>query len=205
MSDVYVLGSGPTVDHVKPSFFDGKRVISVNSAADRMGIHGTANVTVHTHYHAEGLRLARKYPGNVVWMPEGDAGHAGKPTERLPNTVYYPHHPTHYEFTPRVKGAGLIVGSTSTHGAMHLACRSGARNVILVGIDCGTLDGQANVSGYDSGDLIVNDTAMWLARWEEHLRIVKAWLVQRYDVSIHSLNPFLNMNLEGHLWKGSTA
>jgi hypothetical protein len=205
MSDIYILGSGPSVNFIDPSFFHGKEVIAVNSAADRMGIYGMASVTVHTHYHDEGLKLARKYPDRMVWMPNGDRGLDGQPSTLLHNTVYYPHFPTSMDFIPRAKPGGLIVGSTSTHGAMHLACKMGARNVILVGIDCGRIDGKVNVDGYSSGDLTVTDTDLWLARWEQHLRLVKAWLQDQCDVNIYSLNPFLNLNMEGHAWSGTST
>ena len=63
------------------------------------------------------------------------------------------------------------------------------------------LDGMTNMEGYVSGNLLENpNPRMWLDRWEEHLRMVKAWLQDHYDVDIYSMNPFLNLNLEGHVW-----
>lgn len=200
--DIYVLASGPSVTFMDPMFFAGKEVISVNFAAERLGIFDIATVTTHTHYHQDGITLAEAHPSSHVWMPQGDQGHAGKPTVRRDNITYYPHPPTKYDFTvaEAVIPGGLIVGSTSLHGAMHLACVMGARNVLLVGADCGTIDGRANVAGYDSGNLVNDDPGPWLARWETHLRMVKAWLVDKYQVNIYSINPFVNMNLEGHTW-----
>ena len=119
---------------------------------------------------------------------------------------HYPHKPTNFNFT--VDGAwpdnptGLVVGSTSVHGSIHLACKFGASHVILVGVDCGMLDGKANQHGYVSGNLDSPDPMTWLARWELHLRQVTNRLQQEYGVRIHSLNPFLNLNLEGHEWQG---
>ena len=83
---------------------------------------------------------------------------------------------------------------------MHLACKLGASTVILVGVDCGILDGRANQKGYESGNLVTSDTIGWLARWELHLREVKDRLRAVYQVDFHSLNPFINLNLEGHKW-----
>lgn len=204
-ADVYVLASGPTVTYIEPGFFDGKTVIAVNSAAERMGIYDTATVYTVSHYHFELLSLARKYPRSHFYAPEGDGGHAGQPSELRHNVTYYPHPPTRYEFSVEdaVHPDGLIVGSTSLHGAMHLACRIGARNVILVGADCGLLDGETNEAGYKSGNLEHGDVLDWLARWDQHLQEVKAWLVGEYGVRIYSLLPFVNANLEGHRWEGS--
>lgn len=201
-SDIYVIGSGPSLNFIDPDFFTGKRVIAVNSAADRLGLYDKAIVSTHTHYHDEGLMLADKYPSSYVWMPQGDQGFAGEPKALRPNVTYYPHPPTRYDFNVEtaVSDGGLIVGSTGVHGAMHLACLFGASNVILVGCDCGRIDGKANIDGYVSGDLATNDSGYWLARWDRHLREVKAWLVDKWGVNVYSLNPFVNFNLEGHTW-----
>jgi hypothetical protein len=119
--------------------------------------------------------------------------------------IYYPHPATSYDFVVEkaVHPDGLIVGSTSIHGSMHLAAHMGAANIIMVGADCGMIDGKFNQEGYVSGNLETSDPDFWLARWETHLRQVKAYLCDRYEVNIYSLNPFLNMNLEGHEWRGS--
>jgi hypothetical protein len=205
--DIWVLGSGATLSHVNPEFFRGKIVVATNRVAERMGLYDMRDVKVytHTHYHAEdAVPLARQYPRHLFFAPNGEQGHAGLPQEsdRLRNITYYPHQPTKYGFTveeawPPV--GGLIVGSTSLHGSMHLACVMGARNVILVGADCGLLDGRTNQGGYVSGNLR-SDPLPFLARWNQHLIEVASELREVYGVNIYSLNPFVNLNLEGHEW-----
>jgi len=97
------------------------------------------------------------------------------------------------------------VGSTGVHGAMHLACMLGASNIILVGVDCGLLDGKTNHGEYVSGNLASGDVLDWLARWDGHLRQVKNVLIDVYGVRIYSLNPFVNLNLEGHEWTAARS
>jgi hypothetical protein len=207
--DVYVLGSGATVDYIDPVFFRDKIVIGVNNAAERLGLYTigglNTHVYAHTHYHVDATSLATAHPAHTVFAPLGDQGFQGLPAEadRKRNIVYYPHQPTKYDFNVDdawPPAGGLIVGSTSTHGAMHLACVMGAANVILVGLDCGFLDGKANHGAYRSGDLVNNDAAMWLARWNEHLGLVANKLRDVYGVRVVSINPFVNLNLEGHTW-----
>jgi len=204
-TDIWVLGSGKSLDFVPEGFFDGRTVVATNSAADRLGIYDRAEVYTHSHYHSEAYAIVDKHPNAEVWAPEGDWGFAGKP-ERLHDRIhFYPHPKTRYDFDPSrasVKG-GLIVSSTSLHGSMHLACQLGANNIFLVGADCGTLDGEANVQGYVSGDLVRENPGEMLARWNDHLIEVKRWLMERYPVSIMSLNPFVNFNLENHIWSGT--
>jgi hypothetical protein len=202
--DIYVLGSGPTLSHIKPRFFDGKTIIATNGAAERMGLYERdCTVYTHTHYHHTcAYPFAEKYPNHIFYAPEGDKGFAGKPDKLMPNINFYPHPPTNYEFdvNKSVSEGGFIVGSTSIHGAMHIAAHMGATTMILVGADCGILSGEVNMTGYISGNLMVDEPRVWLDRWEEHLRMVKQWIQNRYDVDIHSINPFLNFNLEGHSW-----
>jgi len=65
----------------------------------------------------------------------------------------------------------------------------------MVGADCGTLDGEHRVAGYPDGD------KLWVL-YNEHHALMKAWLQREYDVTVYSLNPFINFNLEGHTFKG---
>jgi hypothetical protein len=205
-SDIYVLGSGPSLSFIDAGFFRNKIVVATNEVAERMGLYAvTRTVYTHSHYHVETVELALRYPKHYFFCPNGDRGFEGTPKQFLDNLTYYPHRPTKYDFNVDDAwplSGGLIVGSTSTHGAMHLACLMGASNVILAGVDCGMIDGAANQEGYVSGNLASPDPLPWLARWEEHLRSVKARLVAEYGVRIYSLNPFMNMNLEGHTWTG---
>jgi hypothetical protein len=193
---------------VDPKFFINKIVIATNTVADRLGLYDMqCEVFTHTHYHDDALELALKYPNHYFFAPEGNRGFQGTPAVAKSNIIYYKHQPTKFDFN--VENAwhdeGLIVGSTSMHGSMHLACHMGAANIILIGADCGTLDGETNHTGYKSGNLEQGDHYSWLARWDKHLREVKTKLQSVYDVRIYSLNPWVNLNLEGHVWQSSTA
>jgi len=95
---------------------------------------------------------------------------------------------------------GLLYGSSSIHGAMHLAAYMGASFIMLVGADCGWLDGEDRIEGYPKGE---NPPEAVLGIFERHNRLVKRWLKEQYDVDVYSLNPFLNLNLEGHSFKGA--
>jgi hypothetical protein len=205
--DVYVLGSGATLDYVDPYFFDGKITVSTNLVGALLGIRGTTAYT-HSHYHVNALEVAEKHPESIVVAPMGDRGYAGKPKHFPMNVVYYEHVATGQEFDVNRSWheSGLIVGSSSIHGSIHLAAHMGARNIILVGADCGYLDGKTNHSKYmnefggtQSGDLL-NDTAHHLARWDKDLRMVKEKMIEVYGVRMYSLNPFVNLRLEDHVF-----
>lgn len=204
--DVWVLASGPTAGFVSREFFRGKVVVGVNQAAARHGLFDVdCTVYTYSHYHCDVLPLAEQHPGHVFVACEGDQGFPGSPKRRLPNIIYHPHQPTEYDFDVErawPPAGGLIVGSTSTHGAMHLACHLGASSVILIGADCGLLDGKANEDGHVSGNLATADPMPWLGRWNHHLSLVADRLRSEYGCGIHSLNPWVNLNLEGHEFTG---
>lgn len=207
-SDIYVLGSGPTIGYVDPGFLDGKIVVATNRVGERMGLYDRPCILyTHSHYHREDtVPLARKHPKHQFFAPMGEQGFAGVPLEadRLRNIHYYPHVPTTFEFNIHdawPPQGGLIVGSTSLHGSLHLACELGAATVILIGADCATLDDDTNMTGYKSGDLKVNNPYPWLRRWQHHLMQVKGKLEDEYGARIYSILPFANGNMDGHLWR----
>lgn len=205
MKKIYVLGSGATLDYIDPQFFKGETVIAVNEVGVRLGLYDIKmNLHTFTHYHYHAFELAEMFPKHKIHAPMGDAGFAGTPSEQPKNVTFYGHYPTTFDFDPSRKWptGGILIGSTSVHGAMHLACKMGAEHVVLAGVDCGLLDSKTNHGDYLSGNLTDGDPLAWLTRWEHHLRAVKAVLTEEYGVGIYSLNPFVNLNLEGHTWKG---
>lgn len=208
--DVYVLGSGPSLSYLQPSFFARKVVVATNAVAERLGLYGlTPWLYTHSHYHEETYQLAEKYRAKLFFTPEGDRGLAGTPGRLdLKNVIHYPHKPTVYDFDVHAAwppAGGLLVGSTSMHGAMHLAAHMGAANIIMVGADCGTINGQANHGEYVSGNLATSEPYQWLSRWDKHLRQVKQALMDHYPgLQVVSLNPFVNLNLEGNHFSGGS-
>jgi hypothetical protein len=95
---------------------------------------------------------------------------------------------------------GLYVSWSSITSAMHFAAYLGAKNIILVGHDCGEIDGQSWVKdyGYETG----NPSEMAEAKqrnyaFENQSIAVKQRLKELYKCNIYSLNPFINYNLEG--------
>lgn len=202
---VYVIGSGATLDYIRPGFFDGEVVIATNSVAHRLNIYPRCTVYTHGCHHEDIHALAPVYRNHVFITPMGNGGHAGEPEVEYPNVTYYRHKPTEWEFDPVAQydptEVDLVVGSTSLHGSMHLAALMGATDIILVGADCGLLDGGTNQSGYVSGNLAPGHAIPpleWLSRWEGHLRMMTDFLRTTYEVGVCSLNPFASLNLEGH-------
>jgi hypothetical protein len=82
---------------------------------------------------------------------------------------------------------------------MHIAAYMGAANIILIGVDGGTIDGQFYADGYPvHNDQASRDKAQV---WRSATDIFRDWLVETYDIGVYSLNPWLNFALEGHVYQ----
>jgi hypothetical protein len=192
-----VLGSGPSLNFLSPQFFDDKTTVSTNESAFTLGF---VPDYVFSHYHREAVRmpaqiavvtLARDTVTQQEW-------HGEKP-EELVLIEQDDYNPPGSSWNPLTthppKPYSLAYGSSSLHGSMHLAAWLGAKHIVLVGADCGRIDGEDRVEGYPDGD------KLWVL-YNEHHGLMKTWLQREYDVTVYSLNPFINLNLENHRFEG---
>ena len=201
----WVFGSGGTLNYLNPEFFRNKLIISTNLGAVRFGI--TRPQFVFSHYHivaAEAAEVAsvvvslakdtRSHepwqgdkPDNVILIPQDS--YSGPSDQWNPNSTHRP------------RPDSLVYGSSSLHGAMHLAASVGAAHIVMVGADCGILDSKVNLDGYPvlGGK---GDTDRILSLYERDHNRMKQYLVNTYGVTVYSLNPFINLNLEGHTFVG---
>ena len=196
---IYVLGSGATLDYLTPDFFDDKLTIAVNFVGSVYGLKG---YYCFSHYHEDAQHEAKREDCIGAFTPEREhgtdgvfAGCAGNLTTfgtrtGRPGTSFDPHD----KDWPVLSGQ-LTIGSSSIHGAMHLAAHMGAKFIVLVGADCGSLGGRDRVDGYVPGD------SHW-ALYEMHLRSMKQRLWDVYSCQVYSLNPFVNYSLEGVPYRG---
>lgn len=193
---VWVLGSGGSLDFLDPSFFDDKLCIGVNFVGK---VFKLQNYFTFSHYHGDSKEMAES--SRFVFTPRKQHGNAEEWTGEVPpNVVLFETHTGQpgASFDPFGKDNpihGLIIGSTSIHGAMHLAAHIGAKHIVLVGADCGKLNGVDRFNGYVPGDTPWNLYNMQLGN-------MKRWLKENYGCTVYSLNPFVNFNLEGISYDG---
>ena len=91
----------------------------------------------------------------------------------------------------------------------------GAKNIILVAHDCGTIDGKGNFDGYHKEEekkiLKNNIQTLFYSAKKKYIKFLtgiekqtiklKKILKKKYDCNVISLNPFINFRLEGHIYK----
>lgn len=192
----YVVGSGPTLTHIDPFVIAPGRddvIICVNDGGVE-SLHRPPDYLI-TQHPEFALALLDKHPDTViVAMDHNPHGRYDLPEhERL---YTWTPEPTTFDWAAwdparRFTFDTLFWGTTSAPAALQFACLLGCNPVIAVGLDCALLDGQSHVNGYDG---VIHDLELWNRGLDGAVAILR----ENYGTTIHSLNPFVNLNLEGH-------
>jgi hypothetical protein len=201
--DVYVLGSGGSLNFIDPKFFYKKITVCVNEVGET---YLPTTKYVVTKYHPEAIKFAQQMPNTNVVVSRGSLG--GPHYAALPvlNNLYTFDHNTNRDAATSVvadwplEDGSLYVSWSSITSAMHFGAYLGAKNIIMVAHDCGELDDKSWVDGYvyDTWDETkVEEAKERNKKFEIQSIAVKGKLKQLYGCNVYSLNPFINYNLEG--------
>ena len=209
--DIWVIGAGASLNFVDKSFFDNKLVIGVNRVCKffrcdyivSKDARGFGEIT--ENLKEAKLILSEWESGNPkTW--KGNLINESAELNKVNYEHYYFTHPNKPYEEPILEEVGtenIIVSHSSITSAIHLAAYMGAKNIILCGHDCGMVNGEITINGYygklkpDQGDL--KSYHHWLARSiERHTINLKKKLKEVYGTNVVSLNPFINLGLEGN-------
>ena len=201
--DVYVLGSGGSLNFIDPKFFHKKITVCVNEVGET---YLPTTKYIVTKYHPEAIKFAQQMPNVNVVVSRGSLGgphYAALPA--LKNLYTFDHNINRDASTSVVadwplEDGSLYVSWSSITSAMHLSAYLGAKNIIMVAHDCGELDDKSWVDGYvyDTWDKTkVEEAKERNKQFEIQSIAVKGKLKELYGCNIYSLNPFINYNLEG--------
>jgi hypothetical protein len=207
--DIYLLGSGASLNYIDPSFFEGKNVVCTNNVAEVY--LPTAQFTV-TKYHRLAEEIAKKFPKMKVVCSQGNQGSpgAGKLSEEYDNIYSFMHNPnrdsaTDIRTTISKEDGWLLVSWSTITSAMHFCAYTGAKNIIIVGLDSGSLDDKQWVNGYYTEEEQTDKRKELNVSFEQQSITAKEVIRDLYGCNIHSLNPFINYNLEGHKYRGANS
>lgn len=206
--DIYIIASGKSIDFIDDSFFDGKILIGVNQAYKKIWCDYL--VRKETKFIKDSLET-----DSIVIVSEYDSGNLNSGEAKLninkidhDNLYYFQHLDNgHTKIDTSVFGTDKIVVSFSTiTSAIHIAAYMGAKNIILVGHDCGTINSEMTFKGYYNS---IKDTPWqdwkqyksWLKLIESQTVIVKTEIKKHYDTNVVSINPFVSLNLENNIYQ----
>lgn len=204
---IWIIASGPSLNFVPKSFFEGKVTVVVNEA---MRDWPTTYAFAH---HREPAQEAIDRGLTTVASEYNRCDEADGRNELRGRWFFYRHPQQPSVLVMNMfpfnddRDDALVVGSNTVTSAMDFAGRIlGAAAVILCGVDSGSIDGRWNYDGYNGGGPDVN--------WEEqqtrggsgflHVRAQRllietvATALRSRGVFVGSLNPFLDLGLEGH-------
>jgi len=194
--DVWVIASGGSMNYVAPRFFEGKITIGVDEAYLKFPCRYLVRKD-----HERAVDAWRT--GIPLILSEHDCGFYGNPRNDVPGEAWYFQHLHNACASVDVSVIGtdtIVVSSSTITSALHIAAYMGARNILICGHDCGTLDGQVQLQGYYGQD-IGQGYRNWLRLIEPHTIAVRERLKEVYGCEIYSLNPFVNFGLEGHRYE----
>lgn len=215
--DVYVIAAGASMNYIDGSFFENKNVIGVNRVCMKFPCdfivakdgRGFGKILEHlqgqknTYGKLSDIVLSKHESGNH-WQ-----GY---------NHVEYPHYIFDHAFknsnespdlnTIKKDSEKIVVSYSTITSAIHIAAYMGAKNIILCGHDCGTINGSSTIDNYYNDEITpVQGTqdgyVKWLGKIEKHTIDVVGKVRDEFGCNVHSLNPFINFNLEGHKFSPS--
>jgi hypothetical protein len=217
--DVYVLCSGASMNFIDKSFFDGKLCVSVN----RVYKFFPCQYTVLKHY--EDVMPAIQL-GVTTIASKHDCGNLGSRENLFDGDYYVFNHLANEEsridlspLTDTTKDGYLVVSWSTVTSAIHFAYYIGAKNIIVCGHDCGRVDNEVNLKGYNFQDdtIFLDMSRMNTKPFMEYLEKMRVQneLVNNFEpqtlrliekirskgVKVVSLNPFINFGLEGHCYE----
>lgn len=203
--DIWVVASGPSTGFVEPGFFANKVTIGVNRVWSRL-VPNYLVIKEHTILpealsYGVPVVCSRYHCGNTRY-----AFNPGPATRPGDGELYWFEHVNNELTRMDLDVVGdldkLVVSYSTITSAIHLAAYMGAANILLVGHDCGKLDGQVNYPGYGR-PLIDKDNfyEQFIRDIEPQTLALREKLAEVYGCRIYSLNPFLNLGMEGHRYE----
>ena len=201
--DIYVVASGASSGYVEQSFFNNKITIGVNEVWQRFN---NIDYLIHKEDHlSDKLETAAKQFGFKTIVSRYRCGTHSFGYNK-DKADYYFDHPENKltDIDLSVVGSDVIVVSYSTiTSAIHVAAYMGAANIIIIGHDCGVLDGKQNYNGYP--EPVHPDGRKFYRKWlteiEPQTIALRERLKEVYGCNVYSLNPFINFGLEGHTYE----
>jgi hypothetical protein len=209
--DIYVLGSGPTVGYFEKNFFQGKITIGINYIYKMIPV----DYVIVKEFYA--MRDAVRNQQNVVASKHHCGNTAYKPNVANGHYFIFDHFNNELEvinYDALGSMDKLVVSYSTITSGIHLAAFMGADNIILVGHDCGSINGNFNAMEYWDGkgkeamDFNKSNPKFYkefLGRIEPQTIELKKEIKRVYGCSIYSMNPWINLGLEDNIYESYRA
>jgi hypothetical protein len=211
--DIYIIASGPSLDFINPSFFDNKITIGINQ------VYKKVRPTYLLRKEAQLIEsITQEIPNIIHFISNGSSGSQKNDNKTTCETLLtqnenlkiccFEHNKNIHTLPDILPEKGIVVSYSTITSAIHLAAYMGAKNILLIGHDCGSLDNKINFNGYHTPETLSivwpneKEYLKWVSRDIEKDTIkLKKLLKEKYNTEVYSINPFINFGLEGHIYK----
>jgi len=206
--DIWIIAAGSSMNYVENSFFENKITIGIN----RVAMKFECNYLVAKDGRGFDLISDQIDAKTKLILSKHESGNPHQKENSFKGEFWIFDHPFKPGENPDLsciskESEKIVVSYSTITSGIHLAAYMGAKNIMLCGHDCGTIDGESTLVGYYSNIKPHHGTderyVEWLSQIENHTTLVCHRLKQVYGCNIHSLNPFINLNLEGHKYMPS--
>jgi len=204
--DIWVIGSGTSMQFIAKDFFKNK----VTIGPCQVWKYFELDYNLHKHQEFVQEAIDNK---QIVIASKHDCGDIDQPLNEYQSHFIFTHKRGRFgeletNFVENLKSIGkdddIFVSYSTISSCIHLAAYMGAKNIMLCGHDCGWIDNKSHM--FDYGKRLIefhkNDFNkyhnMWFKRVEEDSIRLRQKLKEIYKCNIYSLNPFINLGLEGH-------
>lgn len=206
--DIWVIAAGSSMNFIDPSFFENKITIGIN----RVCIKFDCNYLVAKD--GRGFSLIKDAINNKtkILLSKHESGNPHQNLNTYDDEHWIFDHPPKPGEKPDLSciksdSDKIVVSYSTITSGIHLAAYMGAANIMICGHDCGTIDGESTIKDYYKEIKPHHGSeaayVSWLSKIENHTAAVCHKLTKEYNCNIHSLNPFINLNLEGHKYNPS--
>lgn len=202
--DIYVLASGSSMNFISKDFFDNKITVGINRTCNYFNCKYTVTKD------GEGFDLIFKNSlnkNNQVVISKYKYGTTASGLNKIVKGAIYFNHfdkpgqrPQHGRISKDVNS--LVVSHSTVTSGIHFAAFLGAKNIILCGHDCGSINGDSVIKGYYS-EIKPHQKTMqnyhnWLKSIKQDTINVTNKISKEYGCNIYSINPFLFFDLNGN-------
>lgn len=205
--DIWCLAAGSSMDFIDPSFFKNKIVIGTNQVYKKFPC---------TYVLMKDLKESPRFTRSVeevklknipLIYSKYHAGHysSGLNETDYKNSYVYNHADNRADLQEHLKVIGtevMVAKRSSITSCMNIAAYMGAKNIIICGVDCGTINGNTYFKNYTEKDWKSggNDSGIknWIAATDSINISIRDQICKKYNCNIYSLNPFINFKLDGN-------
>lgn len=214
-SDIWVLGSGASLNYVEPSFFENKITIGLNHVGVKYKITYAFLKDMVKNGFSELPNCSNPpFNSDYIIASEWDKGGLGSKLNTDPtlNPVYAKYMDKFYFFKHIKNGFGnmsvvhkdsdeMFISTSTITSAVHLAGYMGAKNIMICGHDILAIDGKLFFDEYTNKSSVVWQDFMINRDIRNDTVMLRETMAEVYGTNVYTLNPFIGFDVEGHKYE----